>query len=182
MEPSQPTAATAVAAAAAPERFEKLDRWIAHTMARVAMPAARLAVAIVFIWFGALKLTGDSPAIELVTRTVYWVNPAWFVPLLGWWEIAIGVCVLDPMWWVRWLRGRPARGGWFTRIGLLLLFLQMPGTFLPLVLLPDVCFQPGGAPTLEGQYIVKNLALIAATLFIGGTVSRGARAGRDGVA
>lgn len=165
--------------AAVPDRFASLDRWIAQSMARVAMPTARLAVAIVFIWFGGLKITGSSPAIELVTRTVYWADPAWFVPLLGWWEIAIGVCVLDPMWWGRWVRGGPAQGGWFTRIGLLLLFVQMPGTFMPLVLLPDVCFQPGGAPTLEGQYIIKNFALIAATLFIGGAVGGPARARPD---
>jgi uncharacterized membrane protein YkgB len=142
-------------------------------MRRVAMPAARVALAVVFIWFGALKVFGASPAIELVTRTVYWVDPAWFVPLLGWWEVAIGVCVLDPRWWVRWARDGESRGGWFTRVGLLLLFLQMPGTFLPLVLLPSVCFQSNGAPTLEGQYIVKNLALIAATLFVGGGVGTG---------
>ena len=54
---------------------------------------------------------------------------------------------------------------------LLLLFLQMPGTFLPLVLLPGVCFTelPVGL-TMDGQYIVKNLVLISAALVIGGTV------------
>ena len=57
------------------------------------------------------------------------------------------------------------------RVALLLLFFQMPGTFLPLVLLPDVCFTdlPVGL-TMEGQYIVKNLVLISAALVIGGTV------------
>ena len=59
------------------------------------------------------------------------------------------------------------------RLAILLLFLQMPGTALPLVLLPDVCFTnfPFGL-TLEGQYIIKNLVLIAAGIVIGGTVQR----------
>ena len=43
-----------------------------------------------------------------------------------------------------------------------LLFIQMPGTFLPLILLPEVCFNnfPFGL-TLEGQYIIKNLIIIS---------------------
>jgi hypothetical protein len=62
------------------------------------------------------------------------------------------------------------------RPALLLLFLQMPGTALPLVLLPKVCWTHFPyAPTLEGQYIIKNLVLISAALVVGGTVRFGAR-------
>jgi uncharacterized membrane protein YkgB len=57
------------------------------------------------------------------------------------------------------------------RLAILLLFLQMPGTFLPLVLLPDVCWVSVPlVPSLEGQYIIKNLVLIAAAIVVGGTV------------
>ncbi len=112
--------------------------------------------AIVFIWFGLLKPLGVSPANDLVTRTVYWLDPAWFVPLLGWWEVAIGVCMVIPP---------------LNRAAIFLLVLQMPGTFLPLVLLPDICWvHVPWAPTLEGQYIIKNLVLIAAAMTIGGAV------------
>lgn len=116
----------------------------------------RWSLGIIFIWFGALKPFGLSSAQELVTNTVYFVDPAWFIPLLGWWEVAIGVGLLY----------RP-----LIRPAIFLLFLQMPGTFLPLVLLPDVCFTafPFGL-TLEGQYIIKNLILIFAALVIGGSV------------
>ena len=57
------------------------------------------------------------------------------------------------------------------RAAVFLLFLQMPGTMLPLILLPDVCFTtfPYGL-TMEGQYIIKNLVLIGAALVVGGTV------------
>jgi hypothetical protein len=51
----------------------------------------------------------------------------------------------------------------------------MVGTFLPLVILPEVTFQPGRipyAPTLEGQYIVKNLLIISVAMVIGGTMRR----------
>ena len=117
------------------------------------MPVLRYSLSLTFIWFGALKLIGNSPAADLVTKTVYWIDPDIFIPILGYWEVAIGLCILY----------RP-----LIRIGLFLLALQMPGTFLPLILLPEVCFSslPFGL-TLEGQYIVKNLVLIGAALIVG---------------
>ena len=59
------------------------------------------------------------------------------------------------------------------RLSLLLLIFQMPGTFLPLVLLPEVCFTyfPIGL-TLEGQYIFKNLIIISAALTIAGSIRK----------
>ncbi len=116
----------------------------------------RLSLGIVFAWFGALKIFDIGPAKELVTHTMYWVDPKWFYPFLGVWEVAIGV------------------GLWFrplNRAAILLLFLQMPGTFLPLVLLPKTCWvHIPWEPTLEGQYIIKNLVLISAAIVVGGTV------------
>tara|TARA_Y100000994_G_scaffold242101_1_gene238655 strand:+ start:84 stop:506 length:423 start_codon:yes stop_codon:yes gene_type:complete len=119
----------------------------------------RYSLAMIFIWFGLLKPFGISPAQELVENTVYWFDDkATFVKFLGWWEVAIGVTICF----------RP-----LIRISIFLLFLQMPGTFLPLVLLPEVCFTdfPYGL-TLEGQYIVKNLIIISSALVIGGTVRK----------
>lgn len=137
-------------------KVDRIDRRIAGWMRHNGPLLTRVALSVVFIWFGILKPLGQSTATELVTRTVYWVDPAWFVPLLGWWEVAIGVCMLF----------RP-----LLRLAVLLLFLQMPGTFLPLVLLPEVCFASiPFVPTLEGQYIIKNLVLIAAAIVVGGTV------------
>ena len=60
------------------------------------------------------------------------------------------------------------------RVALFLLFLQMPGTFLPLILMPETCFtHVPWAPTMEGQYIIKNLVLIAAAIVVGATVRGG---------
>jgi uncharacterized membrane protein YkgB len=139
--------------------IETLDRRIAGWMRAYAPTFLRLSLAIVFIWFGGLKVTGGSPAEELVKRTVYWFDPRWFIPTLGAWEVAIGVCML----W------RP-----LIRVSIGLLLLQMPGTFLPLVLLPEVCFTKiPWVPSLEGQYIIKNLVLISAAIAVGGTVKSG---------
>jgi len=139
--------------------FNVIDRMISGWMGRRGPFLARVSLAIVFMWFGALKVVNMGPAKELVTKTVYWVDPHWFYPFLGGWEVAIGVGLLF----------RP-----LIRVAILLLFLQMPGTFLPLVLLPQVCFERvPWVPTLEGQYIIKNLVLISAAIVVGGTVRSG---------
>ena len=136
--------------------FERVDERIANGMDRLGLPMLRAGIGIVFVWFGALKVVGSSPAAELVANTVYVVPPELFVPILGVWEVLIGLCLLY----------RP-----LIRVGILLLFLQMPGTFLPLVLLPEVTFVTfPHVLTVEGQYIVKNLVIIGAALVVGGTV------------
>ncbi|WP_336343455.1 hypothetical protein [Halalkalicoccus ordinarius] len=137
-------------------RLDSLDTAIAGWMDRWGLRLLRYAIGVVFVWFGALKPLGLSPAADLVANTVYVVPPELFVPVLGVWEVLIGLCLLY----------RP-----LIRLGILLLFLQMPGTFLPLVLLPEVTFERfPHALTLEGQYIVKNLVMIGAALAVGATV------------
>ena len=143
--------------------LNELDRRISETMARWAVPAVRVSFGIIFIWFGILKPIGVSSAAPLVKATVPWLPffgvDAW-VGIIGWWEVAIGVCFLFQR---------------TIRVAIALLFLQMVGTFMPLVLLPDVAFQAGRlpwAPTLEGQYIIKNLMIISAALVVGGTLRR----------
>ena len=137
-------------------RLETVDDRITTEMERWGVPVLRVAIAVIFVWFGALKIFGISPAGELVAATVYVVDPALFVPVLGVWEVVIGLCLLY----------RP-----LIRLGIVLLFVQLPGTFLPIVLLPEVVFTafPYGL-TVEGQYIIKNLVIIGAALVIGGTL------------
>lgn len=137
-------------------RLDKIDIMISVWMDKYCHILMRISLALIFIWFGALKPLGMSPEIELIKRTVYWLQPELFVTVLGWWEMAIGIALLF----------RP-----FIRLALLLLLIQLPGTFLPLVLLPEICFTsfPFGL-TLEGQYIVKNLFLVSAAFVIGSKV------------
>lgn len=136
--------------------FDDVDNKITAKLRKVGVPFLRYAIGIIFLWFGFLKLIGVSPAMEIVERTVYWVNPSWFVPFLGAWEMAIGICfIIKPI----------------VRVGIALLIPQMVGTFLPLILLPGVTFQGNILlPTLEGQYILKNLVIIGAAIAIGSTV------------
>lgn len=141
--------------------FDRLDRSISAYMDRYGTVALRLSLGIIFIWFGILKPLGISPAQPLVEDTVGWLpllSPQAWVGVIGWWEVVIGVSFLfKPM----------------TRLAIALLAMQMVGTFLPLVLLPEVTFQAGRlpyGPTMEGQYIIKNLLIISAALVVGGTV------------
>jgi uncharacterized membrane protein YkgB len=142
------------------KRFEQVDVAITRWMANNALLIMRIGLGVIFLWFGALKFfPGLSPAEELVRNTVYFVDPDLFIPVLATWEVLIGLGLI---------------AGKYMRITLLLLFLQMPGTALPIVLLPEVVWTafPFGL-TLEGQYIVKNLVLIGSALALGATVRGG---------
>lgn len=134
-------------------KIAEFDHFLIGILNRFSLPALRLSLGLIFIWFGALKPLGDSPANDVIIKTVYWFDPDIFIPILGFWEIAIGICLLvNPL----------------IRLGLFLLALQMPGTFLPLILRPEICFVdiPFNL-TLEGQYIIKNLVLIGAAIVVG---------------
>lgn len=109
------------------------------------------------MWFGALKTLDVSPVADLVADTVYWVDPNWFVPLLGIAEMLIGIGLAL------------GRG---LRVVLLALVGQMIGTFLVFIVLPDVAFQHGNPLklTVDGEFVVKNLVLLAAAFVVGATV------------
>ncbi|MCL6493608.1 MAG: DoxX family membrane protein [Ignavibacterium sp.] len=136
----------------------KIDHQIARWMRRWSIPAIRISFGIIFIWFGILKLFDVSSAESLLKATVVWLpfgSPEFWLIIIGWWEVIIGVTFLFPQ---------------TTKIAIALLFLQMFGTFMPLVLLPEITFQNGNifTPSLEGQYIIKNVMIISAALVLGG--------------
>jgi len=99
---------------------------------------------------------GISPVEELIYRATHWIGVHDFIIFLGFWEVVIGLCFFI----------KPLK-----RLGLLLLFMQFPGTFLPLFLNPEDCFTiiPYGL-TLEGQYVFKNLVLLSAGLVLIGSL------------
>lgn len=139
--------------------WERVDHGMVRFMDTYGTELLRISVAVVFIWFGLLKLVDRSPVYDLVARTVYWVSPDSFVPFLGVWEVAIGFGLLLRL---------------ALRLTLFLFWLQLAGTFLVLVLRPDIAFQHGNPLllTTEGEFVIKNLVLIAAGLVIGATVQR----------
>ena len=145
--------------------LDRLDRRITRAMADHGVLLMRIALGVVFLWFGALKLIpGLSPAESLAGRTIETLSlgvvpQATAVPILGVWESLIGLGLLTGIW---------------MRATLALLFVQMLGTLTPLVLFPSETFDVFPiAPTLEGQYIIKNAVLIAGAVILGATVRGG---------
>ncbi len=137
-------------------------------MARHGVGLVRLTIGVVFVWFGALKLIpGVSPAEGLVTSTAdalaalvgLGTPDRLVIVALGLFEVGVGLAmVLD--------RRRQ------TVVALLL--AHMACTALPLVLLPEIIW--GEFPvslTLEGQYIVKNVIIVAAATVVGATAHGG---------
>jgi uncharacterized membrane protein YphA (DoxX/SURF4 family) len=142
------------------KQFNTVDLRITRWMARNGLTLLRIGLGITFLWFGALKLFPNlSPAEQLVRQTIFFIDPDLFIPVLAIWEVMIGLGLLV---------------GRYMRVTLLLLFLQMPGTMLPLLVLPEAVWTsfPFGL-TLEGQYIIKNLVLVTAGIVLGGTVRGG---------
>jgi uncharacterized membrane protein YphA (DoxX/SURF4 family) len=147
------------------QRFDRTDRKITGWMAGNGLLLLRIALGGVFLWFGALKLIPDaSPAEALAGQTIerltFGIVPAaTALPILAVWEVAIGVGLFIGRW---------------MRITLLLLFVQMLGTITPLFLFPSATFSHfPWAPTLEGQYIIKNVVIVAAAIVLGATVRGG---------
>jgi uncharacterized membrane protein YkgB len=146
--------------------LQAVDLKIVNWMARYGLMLLRISLGIVFLWFGVLKFFPNlSPAQDLATRTISvltfnTVTPDISLPLLAAWESLIGMGLLI--------------GGNGLRITLLLLYVQMIGTMTPIFLFPHEVFKViPYAPTLEGQYIIKNLVLISAGIVVGATVRGG---------
>lgn len=147
------------------EWFDRADARITQALARAGVPVLRIGLGLAFLWFGALKFfPGLSPAQDLATRTIERLSfgllgPEVSLPVLAAWEVLIGIGLLAER---------------FLRATLLLLALQLAGTVTPLLLFPNEAFTVFPiAPTLEGQYILKNVILIGAAMVVGATVRGG---------
>lgn len=148
-----------------PGPLEAVDIRLTRWMARYGVVILRVALGVVFVWFGALKFfPGLSPAQTLAAKTIdlltFGLIPGGVsIVLLAILECAIGLGLIS---------------GSFMRVTLLLLAFQMVGAASPLVLFPGEVFAAFPfAPTLEGQYIMKNVVLVSAGLVIGATVRGG---------
>jgi uncharacterized membrane protein YkgB len=135
--------------------LEKFDAWFIHSLRKLSMPFARFALFIVFFWFGILKIIGSSPANPMVADLLHATMPfmTWdvFIILFSIYEMIIGIAFIIPK---------------FERLALALLIPHMIMTALPLIFLSDMTWQGLLTPTLEGQYIIKNLVIIATAMGI----------------
>jgi len=145
--------------------FERVDAAVIKWMAKHGLFLLRISIGIIFLWFGALKyFEGMSPAEDIAIKTINTLSfnliPTKIIIYgLATWEVLIGIGLLFNL---------------FMRETLLLLYLQMLGTFSPIFLFPGEVFHIFPISlTLEGQYIVKNIVIISAGIVLGSTVRGG---------
>ncbi len=135
--------------------IRSFDIKLIHFFKKISEPAARVGLFIVFFWFGALKVVGLSPASGLVQRlfneTMPFMTFDSFIFIFGMLECFIGILFL--------VHG-------LERVVIPILFFHMVTTFMPLFILPQETWSAFMVPTLEGQYIIKNVLLIAAAIGI----------------
>lgn len=135
--------------------FKKFDSLFIEKLRANAIPWLRIALGIVFFWFGALKVIGQSPIAALIANTYSFFPTDAFIVFLGLWEMAIGIGLLSKF---------------SLRVTLGLLWLQMLGTLVAPLSNPHIFFANGNPLllTTEGEFVVKNVVLITAGLVIGG--------------
>lgn len=137
--------------------FYRMAGWCLHLMARTGIPLLRLSLGTIFLGFGVLKyFPGVSPAEAMAEETIAELTFGLIdgrpgLLLVATLESAIGFCLIT---------------GWYLRLSLALLGLAMVGILSPLVLLPELLFRWPLIPTLAGQYVLKDLVLVAAGLVV----------------
>ena len=146
------------------QKYNQIDKAITGWMNRNGIGILRVSLGVIFLWFGFLKFfPGSSPAEQLATNTISIltfgiIKPAVSIYMLATMETLIGLGLIFRI---------------FLRTTLLILFFQMLGTVTPLFLFPAETFTLVPiSPTLEGQYIIKNIVLISAGIVIGSTVRK----------
>ncbi len=153
------------------QRFLHLEDHIHHRLVLHGITALRIAVGAIFLGFGVLKyFPGVSPAQNLTEATTHilfvgLVPGGAAIVMIATLECFMGICLL----WGRWMR-----------VAIWLLAVEFVGILAPLVVLPGRLFAgPHHAPTLEGQYVLKDIILVAAGLVIAAGTFRGGRLVRD---
>ncbi len=146
------------------QKYNQIDKAITGWMTENGIRLLRISLGVIFLWFGFLKFfPGSSPAEQLATNTISIltfgiIKPAVSIYMLAAMETLIGLGLIFRI---------------FLRTTLLILFFQMLGTVTPLFLFPAETFTLVPiSPTLEGQYIIKNIVLVSAGIVIGSTVRK----------
>jgi uncharacterized membrane protein YkgB len=144
---------------ALPAWLLQFDHRLIELTRRYSLTVLRVALGIVFVWFGALKILDVSPVADLVAKTAYFLPAHPTVVGIGIVEVLIGIGLLS---------------GFAIRVTMLLFFLQMMATFLTVITQPHLLFQNGNPLELSvfGEFVLKNLVLIAAGLVIVSSVPK----------
>jgi uncharacterized membrane protein YkgB len=133
----------------------ELDNLLLSSLRRWSITALRLALGSVFLWFGALKIFGNSPVASLIRETYTFVPVSTFILVLGMWEMLIGIGIILKR---------------ALRCVLILLCIHLVGTFTAMWLKPSLFFVQGFPFCLtgDGEFVMKNVVLITAGLVIAG--------------
>ncbi|CAN5136074.1 DoxX family protein [soil metagenome] len=130
--------------------LKKFDRSFIHLLRKISLPLSRFAIFLIYFWFGILKVVGASPAspmvLSLLSKTMPFMSPGLFLMMFGLFEVFIGIAFLVPG---------------LERVAILLLCIHLITTILPLYFLPELAWSSPFVPTLEGQYIIKNILIAA---------------------
>lgn len=145
-----------IAAPRGPGLAAKAHKWetaACQALRPVALRLLRVVLGVVFIWFGALKVTGNSPVAGLVAKTLPFGNDQLVVSVLGTGEALLGAMLM---------------AGVFIRLTLLVMALHLAGTFATFVMVPDAMFSQGDPLmlTASGEFVMKNAVLISAALVL----------------
>jgi len=147
-----------------PERFPHRNEAVASMtrkhllltaalLSRASLPLLRISLSVVFLWFGALKVTNSTPIADLIADTVPFLPGSWFVPALGGFEVLLGVALLV---------------GRLIGVVAALMVAHLGGTFMVLVMQPEIVFQRDNPLllTMTGEFVIKNVVLIAAGIVL----------------
>lgn len=138
------------------QKIQELDYGVINFAKKAHPYFARFALFVVYFWFGILKILDTSPAnplvMQLQEKTLPFLTFHQFIIFFSLYEMLIGILFLFSK---------------FDRLTIILFIAHMVTTLMPLVFLPEVAWQGFMTPTLEGQYMIKNLVLIALVLNIG---------------
>lgn len=135
--------------------MKQYEKQLLKLVDRYALLTSRLAIFVIYFWFGILKVFSLSPANPLVggllAKTLPFVEFNQFIVFLGIVEMVIGILFLIPK---------------LEKIAIVILLIHMAATFGPLLFVPQMSWQSPFVPTLEGQYILKNFVTFALVLQI----------------
>ena len=152
------------------DRFRALDNRLIQLLRRNGIVLLRVVLGGVFLWFGALKLAGVSPAASLIAKTLPFLPAGPTVFAMGVVEVLIALGLFS---------------GWAIRVTLFLFLVQMLGTLLPLIALPDTVYESGNPLRLSllGEFVLKNFVLISVGLVVlsASPTAREEELGRDTV-
>lgn len=132
---------------------QALDHVIAGSLRPVTLPALRVLLGVLFVWFGGLKIIGRSPVAGLIAQTLPFGHDSLVLWLLGMAELGLGALLIS---------------GVFLRLALLAVGLHLAGTFSTFVMAPALMFSDSNPLllTADGEFVAKNSVLIAAAMVL----------------